>query len=268
MFDKLSGKSQVAAVHRALDPVLVELRRYVYPLLIEGRGRRPELIASGQFISIDGDTYLITAAHAMRNFQGAKVIGTRNGKTFVPLSGEVAHTGFGENKDVIDLAAMRLSDQFVKEHQLKVVPSNLLSTCVRITNPQNRAVIGFPLSKNKVLFNPATSDFREYVYSYIGFGTCDVNYSLFEKSISDHIAMEYGPGNNASGDPIANLIHPRGMSGGGAWVIPDLNRPSLYFLEGVFIELHQQSGRKFTFSTRIEHVIEFIRFMNRKGTWS
>jgi len=228
----------VATLHQTLNPILLELRKYSYPLLIEGRGGRPELVATGQFISVDGLTYLVSAAHAMKNFKRAKVIGTRNDETFVPLSGEIAHTGFGENQDVVDLAAMRLDDEFVSKFRLNVVPNHLLATSARITNPQCRAVIGFPLSKNKAIFSPTTSDFREYIYSYVGFADFDVDYSLFKKSTSDHIGMEYGPGTNDSGDSVSNLIHPRGMSGGGAWLIPDLKRPNLYFLEGIFIELH------------------------------
>jgi hypothetical protein len=56
------------------------------------------------------------------------------------------------------------------------------------------------------------------------------------------------------------------MSGGGAWLVPNLSTPDQVFLEGIFIELHRQRKQLFAFSTKLVHVIDFIRQSHTPST--
>ena len=69
-----------------------------------------------------------------------------------------------------------------------------------------------------------------------------------------HIALSYELGRNKDGVKV-NPPKPKGMSGGGLWIVPNSFEPNRIFLAGILIEHHG----KVVLATRIESVVRFVR---------
>lgn len=136
------------------------------------------------------------------------------------------------------------------------------TTSVEVENPHSRAISGFPVSMNKTVkaLDRETKTFTGKCFTYFGSATYSGEYERFKKSEDTHVGIELLPGTDDSGNHLSTPIWPpRGLSGGGAWLVPDLENPQQVFLEGILIEGHKHAKRRVGFSTRIEHVIDFIQ---------
>ena len=243
-------KSKVAAVSE-------KIQSYTYPLLRVGANATPALFVSCVFLKLRNSTFMVSAAHAIRD--GTSGLFTRGDGHLIDVVGQ-ARVSRSEGKDHFDIGAIRVDEQLVKDERLNVVPENLLSMMVEVKNPHSRAICGFPVSMNKSVnsLDRKTKTFTGKCYSYFGFAEFNGDYSRFEKSRRVHIGLEYLPGTDDSGRHLSSPPWPRGISGGGAWLVPDLSRPDLVFLEGIFIEAYRHTKQLFCFSTRIEHAVDFI----------
>ena len=172
----------------------------------------------------------------------------------------VGHGGMaqGVEGEEFDIAVLKIEPAIVAEHALRAVPPSMLTTAVEVYNPHSRAFCGFPTSKNDpaVALDRKTKMVTTRCYPYFGAAAFDGDYRTFGKSPDIHVGLNYEPGSDDAGRLLTTLPSPRGSSGGGAWLIPDFSKPHQVFLEGIMIECHKN---RYVFSTRIEHVIEFIR---------
>lgn len=253
-------------LHDTLSDPLKAILEFTYPVVRMDKDAIPEQIATCVFVQVDGSNYLVSAGHALRDFVGA--IHTRGHEKLAVVTGKVALTGLDKDgKDHIDLAVLKVESDFIAANKINVVTQTRFSTSVIVENPHSRLISGYPISKNKNAFDRKTGVFNGYSHTYFGFAECDVDFSLFKKSTQDHIGMEYTEAIDGSGKVFTTPIHPRGISGGGAWLLPDLRRPEMFFLEGIFIELHPNGKKRYAFSVRLEHVIGFIRQLRRDGVW-
>ena len=164
----------------------------------------------------------------------------------------------GINGEEFDIAALKIDSEIVREHALRAIPPSMLTTAVEVQNPHSRAFCGFPVSKNKPAdsLDRRTKMVTTRCYPYFGPADFDGDYQAFGKSAEIHVGLHYEPGPDDSGRLLTTLPSPRGSSGGGAWFVPDFSRPDQVFLEGIVIECHEN---RHVFSTRIEHVLDFIR---------
>lgn len=232
------------------------IQQYTYPLLKFDAKGFPGSFASCVFMNVDGQVYLVTAAHALRGNNSGLL--TRGNGHLVDLAGH-ATISRSDLEDEIDIGALLMDNQIVQEQQFRVVPDLMLSSAVEVTDPHARAISGFPVSMNKQInsLDKATKTVTGKCYTYVGHAEFNRDFREFNKSPEVHIGLELLPGNDDVGRFLSTLPSPRGVSGGGAWLIPDLSRPSLIFLEGVLIECHKRGKSMFSFSTRLEHVIEW-----------
>ena len=116
------------------------------------------------------------------------------------------------------------------------------------------------MNKQSKILNAQNKSLLGKCFTYFGLAKFGGNYSEFNKAPDTHIGIEFLPGTDDGGKYLSTPPWPpRGISGGGAWLIPDLNQPELIFLEGVFIEAHKRAKKMYAFSTQLPHIIDFIK---------
>ena len=235
------------------------IQEYTYPVLRVGTNKLPEQIGSCVFVNVDGDTYLISAAHVVRENTGGLI--TSGDGHLIDVIGH-AIISRDERMDHFDIASIRMSEDTVQVNRIRVVEPLMLVTAVEVENPRARAICGFPTSMNKQ--NKSVDEVNRVVtgksYAYFGFAEFRGEFGRFGKHAEAHIGLECGAGTDDTGKYLTTPPWPpHGLSGGGAWLIPDLDQPEQVFLEAIFIEAHKHAKKMYCFSTRIEHVIDFVR---------
>lgn len=233
------------------------IQRYTYPLLRADAQGLPDVFASGVFLGVDDHVYLVTAAHALRGTTTGLLTRGRSHLFQIAGRGTVSRAA---GNDHFDIGSVRVDDRIVREHGIEVVPRGMLSSTVEVSNPHSRVICGFPSSMNKQArsLDRNTRTVKCKSYSFFGVAEFRSDFSVFDKSSTTHVGLEISPGTNDAGSHLSSPPSPRGISGGGAWLLPDLSRPHLAFLEGIVIECHKRAKRTYAFSTRLEHVLDFI----------
>lgn len=236
------------------------IQSYTYPLFRYDGCGCPTLFASCVFLQVDEFVYLVTARHALKGVTTGLL--TRGRSTLFDIRG---HGGMaqGVNGEEFDIAVLKIDQVIADEHALRTIHPTMLATAVEVQNPHSRAFCGFPVSKNKPVDALDRKNKMVTTRCYPYFGAADFNgdYGAFGKSPDIHIGLHYEPGSDDGGRLLTTLPSPRGSSGGGAWLVPDFSKPDQVFLEGIVIECHEN---RYVFSTRIEHVVEFIRARVRR----
>jgi hypothetical protein len=235
------------------------IEQYTYPFLTVGRSNLPVVIASCVFIDIFDQFFLITAGHALRSNNHG--LFTRGNGKLIDIVGN-ATVSRDEGRDNFDIAAIHIDPATIQGHSIQTVPSELFATSWEVKNPHSRAISGFPASMNKPakILDRQNKTLTGKCFTYFGYAEFTGQYQKFEKTQESHIGIELLPGTDDTGKYLSTPIWPpRGISGGGAWLIPNLEIPNECFLEGIFIEGHRYAKRMFGFSTRIEHVVNFLK---------
>lgn len=235
--------------------VSATIQSFTYPLLHFDRRGRPELFASCVFLEVDGTPYLVTAAHALDGLSSGLM--TRGQTHLFDIRGRGGKAK-GINGEEFDIAALAIEQRAVQENTIAIATPGMLSTAVEVENPNSRAFCGYPVSKNKQAraLDPVTKTFTARCYTYFGITDFAANFRQFGKSCDIHLGLNYGPGTDDTGRELTTPPSPKGVSGGGTWMVPDFKKPQEVLLEGIVIECHRS---QFVFSTKIECVVAFIR---------
>src|SRR3990167_8625304 len=96
------------------------IQERTYPLIHEDHRGMPELVASCVFVQIGAAVFLVTAAHAIRSYP--KGLLTRGRTHLFALDGR-ATISKARGPDHFDIAAIRLSADFVRDQTLSVIPA-------------------------------------------------------------------------------------------------------------------------------------------------
>ena len=162
--------------------------------------------------------------------------------------------------DPLDVAAMVVPDDFVAQELRSPLPLDRTTAEASSHEAQMRCIYGFPASKNKTAKRADSSRrvFTAYGFAYAGASRhIQSDYPQYKKTTEHHVALHYQKdGRNEKGEHVTPP-HPRGISGGGLWSTSDAFNQSPAILEGIAIEFHKDQS--LVFSTRIEHVLSFIR---------
>lgn len=240
----------------------------VHPIYRAHRNGRPTLFGTCFGLALDGQRYLVTAAHVVDEIakDGGYVVG--NGQ-LVQLLGDFYCTATpeaGRDGDYFDFAWKQLSrdevnclgwDTYVGEQDLC---ENRAPTVGRVY-----LVLGYPRSKNKKA-DPTSRRIRPKPNMY--YSTSKAYRHLFSSlglSGENHIAIDHA---NRSVDPDGvgqNSVYPRGMSGGpfidlGRNSSPaDLARKEPFEgrLAGVLIEKHDKQDA--LLAVKIDLIVGAIR---------
>lgn len=243
----------------ALAEIHPEVSRFTYPLFAVDERGRPDLHASCVLLECDEVPLIVTAAHAIWGIceVGSAVhIGARRITALAPefiLSSS-------DGSDPLDIAIMIAPRDLLETEQMEVLPQMRTTVNRTFPNYHFRCVHGYPCNKNKQeqRLDVVNKSFTRYGFTYAGASrTVRVNYAKFRKDPNWHVALQYQrKGRNETGE-ILTPPHPKGISGGGSWLVPDSAKATAVYLEGIAIEYHKRQA--LVFATRIEHVIAFIR---------
>lgn len=244
-------------IQLSLGTVTPIVNAYTYPVFVRAKNDRPDLIASSVIIKVDGRNILVTASHVVINVLSVdSSFYIAVGKTYIALEDEFTFSSHDEI-DHFDIAFVELSDEFVKENGVSVLDENMLMINKTFPSIHISLIHGYPRSKNKqVKALGGGTVFKSNAYSYAGY--LDSHFQDWEKYGKDkvtHTCMRYGLIRDEKGH-INLPTHPRGISGGGLWLMPDSFKARSVFLDSIFIEYHKKD--KITFSTKIEWVVQFI----------
>lgn len=229
---------------------------YTYPVFVNARNDKPDLIASSVAIQRKGSIYLVTASHVLDDVKKADspfYIGIKG--RFVAIEGQFTRS-VTTSVDDFDIAFIRL-DSFVSDNKTEFVPEEKILFGRNFENFHLGLIHGYPCTKNKqfkALFGGTS--FKSLAFSYSG--KIDRNYpswASFRKLEENHIGMKYGKARGVKG-AVVTPPKPQGISGGGFWIMPDSFKPTELYLAGIAIEHHKGPG--LVFSTKIEKVIELI----------
>lgn len=241
---------------------------FAYPLLSEQRGVRfIEAFATCFFVRINGAEFLVSAAHALKDFNGAsKALLTRTDHALIELPANIASTtGSGGDSDHIDLAVIPLKQGFCVDNSLRVVEDSMFARDIP-EGQLTRVACGFPGSRNKkVLSRSKVLHLRRWAYVDVE-SDATVDFTGYRKTRADHIAMRLDHGLSDRGALQVRPVHPRGMSGGPVWEAAASADLCSLRLRGIFIEMHKRSDTYLAFATKVHHlrgfvsVIDFSRF--------
>lgn len=241
-----------------MNTVQEKLNSFTYPVFVNAKNERPDLIASSVVICLDSRIFLITASHVLDQISNANspfYIATE-GK-FVALEGQFIRS-VNENRDNFDIAFIELDKEFVNKNRINFVREKYLMINKKFEQVHLSLIHGYPCSKNKQgkALNGGTK-FQSYAYSYSGKVDKSFNrWEKFEKLPSVHTCMKYGKAKDIHGK-IITPPSPMGISGGGLWLVPNSFSPTNVYLEGIFIEYYRRDN--ISFSTKISWIVDFIR---------
>lgn len=241
-----------------MDEAQNELSLCTYPVFATAKNNRPELIGTSVVIELDSKLYLVTASHVITYLNKENsAFHIASGNSFVEIKGNVTRS-VHKNKDHFDIAFIEISSDFANLNNIGFLSQSRLLVGRKFHNPLLSFIHGYPCSKNKqasALMGGTV--FRSYAFSYAGkINRNFENWSKYNKDPEVHICMNYGKAVDMHGNH--NIPpSPRGISGGGLWVMPNMASSKVLYLSGIFIEYFDSPN--ISFSTRIDLVVDFIR---------
>lgn len=240
-----------------MKEVELTLNSYTYPVFVNAKNERPDLIASSVLVEIKSKIYLITASHVLdvvTNTNSPFYIAT-NGP-FIAIESEFIRS-VEKDRDDFDIAFTELTSDFVSINKLNVLDENRLMIKKHFDSVNLNLIHGYPCSKNKQGKSlKSTTNFKSCAFTYGGKVDESFNkWQNFNKNKDFHTCMNYGNAKDINGD-INTPPSPRGMSGGGLWLVPNSFQPKEIYLDAIFIEYYEKN--KISFSTKIKKVVEFI----------
>ena len=244
----------------ALEKTEKYLSLFTYPVFAETKNDRPDLFASSILIEFRDKVYLVTASHVideLNNANSAFYLGI-NGR-FISLEKEFIRSipAVAGEKDNFDIAIYELPRDFVSQHSLNYVTENKMLVNKAFQSVHLTCIHGYPCSKNKqVKALKGGTSFKLFAFTYAGknieLGDAWVKYA---KNPDFHACVTYGEIRAENGG-TQMPPSPKGISGGGVWVIPNSFQPTNVYLKGIFIEYY--ANEKISFCTKIDKVLEFI----------
>jgi len=241
-------------IQETMSSAQMEVNRYTYPIFIADINGKPDLIASSTAIKVEGRSYLVTASHVLLEVlrvDSPFLVGINT--KYVPIKTDFIYTS-NKRSDNFDIAFTELSDDFVKEHSVAVFKEEDLNIDKNFSSSHIAFIHGFPNSRNKqkkALYQ--TKAFRVKGYAYGGVLKKEsVDWNKFDKNEALHTCITYGKTSNQQ-----IPVHPRGISGGGLWIVPNIQMLNQIYLDSVFIEYFQRD--KLAFATKIHEVVNLIK---------
>lgn len=246
-------------INLALEETEKHLSSFTYPVFAEAENDRPILLASSVLIKFKSNIYLVTASHVIDELNKAKSafhLGI-NGK-FLPLENEFVSSMIVDGaKDNFDIAFYKLSSDFVSQHSLNYITESQMLVNKAFKSVHLTCIHGYPCSKNKqVKALKGGKSFNLFAFTYAGKNIeFSSTWTKYEKNPEFHACMSYSAVRAEDGG-TQNPPAPKGISGGGVWIIPNSFEPTNVYLKGIFIEYF--SSEKVSFCTKIDKVLKFI----------
>lgn len=228
--------------------------RWSAPLFAVDTRDRPDLFATCVAVEARGRVYLVTAAHAVHEIEITGSAIHVGGKDIKVFPGKFDCTSI-DGCDALDIAVAEIDKHFVTGNGLSIVRASQIARYGQFSRPHLHCMHGYPLTKNKPFksIDVARKKVKTYAFTYAGALKPEPDYKHPGRSGRSHVALSYQLGKNHQGVKV-NPPKPKGMSGGGLWIVPDSFNSSKCFLSGILIEHHG----KMVLATRMDEVLNFI----------
>lgn len=224
--------------------------------------------ASGVFLKIDGNHFLVSAGHVL--MEGSNAINPENvgimiGKQYHILNGNVKYTdtSLHEANSKIDLTIWKLEDERViqdlSQKYLFLEPTSI-DIDHKPSNSPNYLIVGFPITRTKI--KAQTQSIKVDPFIFLTNQKNDKLYSKLQFERHSNLILDYRKRKIRSHNgSLVQGPDPHGLSGCGLWHIPELmiNSSGGVFskLVGIMTEWH--SNHNAVVATRIHIVTEVIR---------
>jgi len=256
-------RRQVRGVAQQIDIALSELQgeflQVSYPLFGLDSHDWPELYASSVLLECDQIPVLITAAHAVDAIENETGKAVHVGAKHLVRVPERFKRSTDHENDLLDIAASVIPREITLAADMVALPLSRARD-EWVSNTRFACVHGYPCTKNRQRrqIDHAAKAFKRRHRTYAGTLADRQDYQRFGRDPQFQVGLRYRKGRNDKGNR-ATPPDPRGFSGGGLWVIPDIGAArETYLLAGIAIEYVKINGQVI-FATRISHIIDFIR---------
>ena len=232
-------------------PLLIERSA---PLFAVDDREKPDLYATCVAVRLESRIFLLTAAHAVYEIEKTGSAVHIGGKNIIVIPNKFIKTSV-DGKDQLDVAAAEVSENFVIDNKITIT-DYLETTCNKdFKRPHMYCMHGYPLTKNKPFksIDITRKAVKTYAFTYAGVTIENPEPYNSSRTTESHIALSYQLARNKEGIKV-NPPKPKGMSGGGLWVVPDTFKPDKIYLSGILIEHHGKT----VLVTKISQALEFV----------
>lgn len=251
-------------VKTRINRSLQAMKNYHCPIIGADEKSKPYLVGTGVVLDIVSKLFIVSAAHVFDENDITTIYTFLNGEQQI-IEGEVHVTTKPENdrnKDKLDVAVFKVSDSLISKFRTSYTPVTIEDIEINDIPASKKyyAFIGHPANKTKPKYG--TTKINREVFSYFGTVASSNTYEQLSFSTYSHIVVGFDP-KKCIDENGKRCTFPKakGMSGGGVWLLEDLNKHSsqshVNKLVGIGIENHKNP--KVMVGTRIGAVIEVIK---------
>ncbi|RUO33319.1 hypothetical protein [Aliidiomarina soli] len=242
-------------IKSALAPAQLAANYFTHPLFIQNDKGVRQLLASGIILRFERAYYLITASHALKQaVSHGHSLEIAGHSSYLNVAGRYVTSEALKGSDHFDIAFIELTSDFIIKNKLAYLCSEQCEQWESLNSVALAFIHGFPISRNRKpnAFNGG-GPLRISGFGYAGkLLDKEVLFKQFNKDITMHSCLSYG--NN----PDKNKpLKPRGLSGGGLWLMPDWDKPNEIWLDSIVIEYHD--SKRVVFGTKLSRVLHFIK---------
>lgn len=234
------------------------------PIVGADKRSKPYLVGTGVVLELNSKIFIATAAHVFDENEITTIYTFLDGKNQI-IEGEIHSTtkpGNDRNKDKLDIAIYKVADTFIPKFRTSYTPVTLEDIEVNDIPEAKKyyAFIGHPANKTRPKYG--TTKMKSEVFSYFGTVAPSKAYEQLSLSTNSHIVVGFDP-KECFDEKSSRYNFPKakGMSGGGVWLLENLNNHSsqsdVNKLVGIGIEYHKNP--KVMVGTRIGAVVEAIK---------
>ncbi len=257
----------------------IKLGRFAIPLYAINRGD-PSVRGSGFIIKIGDDYYLVTAKHVFdQNWQPGGVFISPGPNKFFPALGVQIHTGNTltiEEDDQADVTVVHLASKIPKPPYIfanangeemghfVAIDENVSAMCVQPRTDCRYAVVGYPLSKNKITHARRYIQHNGYCHSDLSPGSAVYNRLGLDENKNILLKFDRKTGTGNLGDGVI-FPEPLGMSGGPIFQIftnPANSADFEFSIAGILTSREPNDG--LMQGTDISRVFQMIRMLRRR----
>ena len=261
---KTELKKRLQLVKSRMNHALQSRKNCHCPIIGANERSKPYLVGTGVVLDIDSKIFIATAAHVFDENEITTIYTFLERKNQI-IEGEIYSTTKPENdrnKDKIDIAIYKVDDDLIPKFRTSYTPVTIEEINVNDIPETKKyyAFIGHPTNKTKPKYG--TTIMKSEVFSYFGTIAPKKAYDQLSLSTFSHIVVGFDPNKCIDENGTRyNFPKAKGMSGGGVWLLENLNNHSsqshINKLVGIGIEDHKNP--KVIVGTRIGAVVEAIR---------
>jgi len=262
--------NQIITINEGIDEVLGDASKIIKdytPILFYkdfNTNNQLQAWATGVLVKLKNKYFLFTAAHIIENIL-PETIGIMLDDVFQVLGGTVRHTELLDSRGgkIIDICIWEIEKDVAKniESKMKFFSLDNFNKDLQTYSGTNYLVWGYPYKNVKVL--PSNPNIKSTPLILLSKLVSDRNYENIGYDYDKNLVLEYKRHEirKSASDKIEQGRKPKGCSGCGIWVIPNLcvekGKTPPHILAGIMTKYLENED--VIVGTRIHIIVEIIR---------